>query len=203
MLRHCRRPEPLQVSPNPILLLHGELAISQTLEEVDDVHRCDIARISLLAIDARDNAIDIAVVLLDDRFAGDDEATAVLDLGEPHETTTGCDLLVRPSSAYGREGRNEVKDRGLRVLIIVLAMLGADEGLGRLDAAVDAGGVGGADRRAVRASRTGQILNRATTSGRVWNLQLGEFAAARCPVGEFAKGDRVEDSVVLVQGLDR
>ncbi len=98
MLADGGRAEALEVAPDAVLLLDGELAVGEALEEVDDVDGGDVARVVLRAVDARYDAVRLAELVLRDGLARDDEAAAVLDLGEADEAAAGA----RPPRASSR-----------------------------------------------------------------------------------------------------
>ena len=76
---NCSRTEPFQIAPDAVLLLYWEFAIGKTLQKVNYVNRCDKASVEFFTVDARDDTIRLTILLLSDRFAGDNEPTTILD----------------------------------------------------------------------------------------------------------------------------
>ena len=52
ILRHSNRSEALEVTTDPILLLHREASTNQRLEQVDRIHRSKVTRVRVLTEDA-------------------------------------------------------------------------------------------------------------------------------------------------------
>jgi hypothetical protein len=58
-----------QVAPDAVLLLYWKFAISKTLQEVNDVNRCDKTGVEFFAMDARNDIVRFTILLLGNRFA--------------------------------------------------------------------------------------------------------------------------------------
>ena len=111
------RPEPFQVSPDPVLFLPRKATPDERFEEVDRIDRRDIAHVGLFAVDTRDDDTAARLLLLFEPFglrdgvADGSDGRAGLSAPELDETAAVRPFFRRPPTGHVAEVRAEIEGR--------------------------------------------------------------------------------------------